>query len=167
VGLKVAIVGLSDSTRHLAPWDTEWEVWGVAWDSERCRMHRGFEMHDQADLGKLYGDRLPQHMETIGDCLNLITVENFPFAEIASSVDGYWTCSIAYMLSMAIHEGAEEIALYGVDANDRFGYQKPNLEYLIGFARGRGITVHIPEQSPLCKFVNPPNRDYAGRYGRT
>jgi len=31
--------------------------------------------------------------------------------------------------------------VYGVDmkADDEYGYQKPNMEYLIGLARGKGI----------------------------
>ena len=33
-----------------------------------------------------------------------------------------------------------------------FAYQRPNMEYLIGLARGRGVDVYIPERSPLTKF---------------
>jgi hypothetical protein len=170
VGLKVAIVGLSQSSRHLAPWkDHEWELWGLAWDTERYQFHRTFEMHDRADLEKFYGDRLDKYLEKASYCSRLYTPENYPFDEVSRSVGDYWCSSIAYMLALAIHEGAQEIALYGVDmrGDDEYGYQKPNCEYLIGFARGKGIAVHIPDVSPLCKFVSPPDRNYAGRYGRT
>lgn len=169
MGLKVAIVGLSQATRHLAPWnDPEWELWGLAWDTERYSYHRTFEMHDRADLESFYTN-LPAYLYKIADCSGLYTVDNYPFDAVAESVGDYWCSSIGYMLALAIHEGAEEIALYGVDmrADDEYGYQKPNCEYLIGFARGKGIKVHVPEQSPLCKFVSPPDKDYAGRYGRT
>lgn len=170
MGLKVALVGLSQSTRHLAPWNKpDWELWGLAWDTERYSFHRTFEMHDRADLEKFYGDRLDKYLEKLEDCQGLTTTENYPFDAVAESVGDYWCSSIAYMLSLAIHEGAEEIGIYGVDmrGDDEYGYQKPNCEYLIGLARGRGIKVHVPDQSPLCKFVSPPDRDYAGRYGRT
>lgn len=168
--MKVAIVGLSQSSRHLAPWKSpEWELWGLAWDTERYRFHRTFEMHDRADLEKFYGDRLEAYLEKASYCNRLYTPETYPFDEVAETVGDYWCSSIAYMLALAIHEGAEEIGVYGVDmrGDDEYGYQKPNCEYLIGLARGRGIKVHIPDVSPLCKFVSPPDRNYAGRYGRT
>lgn len=168
--MRVAIVGLSQSSRHLAPWKSpEWELWGLAWDTERYRFHRTFEMHDRADLEKFYGDRLEAYLEKASYCNRLYTPENYPFDAVAADVGDYWCSSIAYMLALAIHEGAEEIGVYGVDmrGDDEYGYQKPNCEYLIGLARGRGIKVHIPDVSPLCKFVSPPDRNYAGRYGRT
>lgn len=168
--MKVAIVGLSQSSRHLAPWKSpEWELWGLAWDTERYRFHRTFEMHDRADLEKFYGDRLEAYLEKASYCNRLYTPETYPFDAVAADVGDYWCSSIAYMLALAIHEGAEEIGVYGVSmaGDDEYGYQKPNCEYLIGLARGRGIKVHIPDVSPLCKFVSPPDRNYAGRYGRT
>ena len=168
--MKVAIVGLSQSSRHLAPWKSpEWELWGLAWDAERYQFHRTFEMHDLADMEKFYGDRLEAYLEKASYCSNLVTAENYPFDEVSKSVGDYWCSSIAYMLALAIHEGADEIAVYGVSmaGDDEYGYQKPNCEYLIGLARGRGIKVHIPDVSPLCKFVSPPDRNYAGRYGKT
>jgi hypothetical protein len=179
MALKVAIVGLSQGTRHLAPWnDPEWEIWGLAWDVERrYQFHRAFEMHDMADLKATYAD-LRRYLEKIAHCSRLYMVQEyqsvpgsiaFPFDEVEQSVGDYWCSSIAYAMSLAIHEGAEEIGLYGIDmkGDDEWGYQKPNMEYLIGFARGRGIKVHIPETSPLCKFTSPPDRNYAGRYGRS
>jgi hypothetical protein len=176
MGLKVAIVGLSDSTRHQVPWsDPEWEKWGLAWDSERFSMNRTFEMHDMADLEKTHSN-VAAYLDKVADCPGLYMAEEYlpsakryPFYEVGQSVGEYWCSSIAYMLALAIHEKAEEIAVYGVDmrGDDEYGYQKPNCEYLIGLARGRGIKVHIPDESPLCKFVSPPDRDYAGRYGRT
>lgn len=168
--MKVAIVGLSQSSRHLAPWKSpEWELWGLAWDTERYSFHRTFEMHDRADLERFYGDRLEPYLEKASYCSNLVTVENYPFDDVAQSVGDYWNSSIGYMLALAIHEKADEIGIYGVDmaGDDEYAYQRPNCEYLIGLARGRGIKVHIPEISPLCKFIQVPGSSYAGRYGRT
>lgn len=176
MGLKVAIVGLAQSSRHLVPWNApDWALWGLAWDADRYKFSRTFEMHDMADLALFYGDRLPKYLEKIAHCNRLYMPEAslanavaYPFDAVAADVGDYWCSSIAYMLALAIHEKAEEIGVYGVNmqAGDEYGYQKPNCEYLIGLARGRGIKVHIPDVSPLCKFVSPPDRDYAGRYGR-
>lgn len=175
--MKVAIVGLAPSSRHLVPWrDAEWQKWGLAWDDERYAMNRTFEMHDIADLIATYGYGLAEYMDRIRDCAGLHMAEpciegaiRYPFDAVAADVGAYWCSSIAYMLALAIHEGAQEIALYGVDmaGHDEYGYQHPNCEFLIGFARGRGIKVRIPDVSPLCKFVSPPDRDYDGRYGRS
>lgn len=93
----------------------------------------------------------------------------FPYDEVIAAIGAdYFNSSIAYMLGLAIADGAEEIGLYGVDmkASEEYGFQRANCEYLIGVARGRGIKVYVPEISPLCKFQNDPtNPEFAGRYG--
>ncbi len=101
-------------------------------------------------------------------------VEKYPFRQVAETIgEYYYNSSIAYAMALAIHEGAEEIGIYGVDmkADDEYGYQRPNMEYLVGLARGKGIKVHIPKESPLCKFQNTGIRfydhipEYVKRYG--
>jgi len=59
-----------------------------------------------------------------------------------------------YLLGFAILNEVDEIHLYGIDllCDGEYEYQRPNAEYLIGVARGKGIKVHIPEESALCKF---------------
>jgi hypothetical protein len=87
----------------------------------------------------------------------------------------YFNSSISYLMGLAITEIKEsrvkdryrledKIGIWGVDMADvepipgdpsfisEFAYQRPNMEYLIGLARGRGIDVYIPEKSPLAKF---------------
>lgn len=97
----------------------------------------------------------------------------YPYGEVSKITGDYWNSSIAYMLAMAISENPDEIGIYGVDmkADDEYGYQRPNCEYLIGFAKGMGIKVTIPEASPLCKFISEGIRFcdeapiYTQRYG--
>lgn len=176
--MKVAVVGLSPSSHDAAPWDDpEWELWGVAWDADRYRLHRAFEMHGMEHLRDEFPD-LAGYLRGIEGCARLYMVEQYaevpgceryPFEDVARTVGDYWSSSIGYMLALAIHEGATEIAVYGVDmrAAEEYAYQRPNCEYLIGLARGRGIKVHIPDVSPLCKHENPPGCSFAGRYGKT
>lgn len=176
MGLKVAIVGLSDSSRRLAPWgDPEWELWGLAWDVERYQFDRVFEMHDRADLEKFY-KTLPPYFDKLAMCGRVYMAEKFaevpssvafPFDAVKAVCGDYWESSIGYALSLAITEGAEEIAVYGVDmkASEEYAYQRANCEYLLGLARGRGIKVTVPDVSPLLKFSGFDG--YAGRYGRT
>lgn len=76
-------------------------------------------------------------------------------------------------MALAIHEGAEEIGLWGVDMKDgeEYAYQRPNMEYLIGLAEGNGIGVFIHPDSSLCKFKSDGikfyNHEpaYVDRYG--
>jgi hypothetical protein len=69
----------------------------------------------------------------------------------------YFTNSITWMIGLAIMEGFETIGVYGVDMmmaggeGSEYGYQRPSCEWLIGWARGRGIEVVIPDESDLLK----------------
>lgn len=166
MALKVAVIGLSDSHSE-APWgDPEWEKWGLAWDGDWAELQRTFEMHDLSELE-------PKHVDQLQHRTNLYVQDSrlpgtlYPFEEVAKTTGPYWISSIAYMLALAIHEGAEEIGLWGVDMDigGEYEYQRANCEYLIGFARGRGIKVFIPDSSPLCTFKSPPDVAYEKRYG--
>lgn len=65
----------------------------------------------------------------------------------------YLSSSIAYELALAIYEGFEEIHLYGVDlvTDAEYAWQKPGVEYLLGFALGKGIRVVLPANCPLLR----------------
>lgn len=158
MGLKVAIVGLSQSSHNDAPWgDPEWEIWGLPWDEGYwLRMHRLFEVHDITMLQRIYGDGLQKYLERLAECENLYTRHKLVPSAILYPMDvpsgQYMTSSIAYALALAIKEGAEEISLFGVDINEnQYFDQRPCLEYLVGFAKGRGIKVNIPDTSLLLK----------------
>ena len=158
MGLKVAIIGLAPSTHADAPWDDPtWEKWGLPWDSTGYGfMKRHFEMHDQRLLDSEHCKRGPDYAQRLKDCKQLYTQANYPFDAVAKTIgQAYWNSSIAYAMALAVHEGAQEIAIYGVrvEGTDGVCDQKANMEYWIGVARGRGISVYIPPQSALCKFA--------------
>lgn len=180
MGLKVAVVGMG-KTVPLAPWeDPSWELWGLPWHrGYAARMHRLFEMHDlahwEAKAHKVY---TPEYLQLLRECsvplymqeayAEVPNAKAYPYDSVIPIVGDYFNSSLGYMVALAIAEGAKEIGIYGVDlvAPDEYGYQKPNMEYLIGVARGRGITVTIPGGSGLCKFNSKGlNMDYDGRYG--
>lgn len=179
MALKVAVVGLSPTSHYGAPWkDPSWELWGLTWDHDRLRFHRTFEMHDLTNLRVIYGERLPGYLERLRECERLYmqdaypevaNAQRYPIEEVTRTCGDYFCSSLAYAMALAIHEGAEEIGLWGIDmkAEGEYGHQKPNMEYLIGLARGKGIKVFIPDQSPLCKFVTELDYEYSGRYGRS
>lgn len=169
---KIAIVGSAASSKDRAPWeDPDFEIWGLAWRGDLKRFDRMFEMHglgpDRKRIPDDYKQRLanlrcPVYMiEHHADVPNSVP---FPINEArqylsqfgVSAPDAYFASSIGFQMVLAMMEGFQEIHIYGVDliADDEWSYQRPNLEYLIGLARGAGIQVYIPETSALCKFTH-------------
>lgn len=157
--MKVAIIGMGESAQY-APWDdSAWQKWGLANDRVNfARLDCYFEIHDMALLEEAYGADLEDYLERLGMCQPLYMQEAYlpnasayPFKQ----VNEYLQSSIAHMFALAMTM-ADVISLYGVDmkAEGEYAYQKPNIEYLIGLARGRGIEVSIHESSPLCKNPN-------------
>jgi len=68
----------------------------------------------------------------------------------------YFTNSIAYMIALAIYEKFEEIHVYGVDmatsgVDNEYAKQRPSCEFWLGVAIGRGIKIHVPDESDLLK----------------
>lgn len=179
MGVKVAVIGLSDSWRQ-APWeDGDWQLWGLPWHEGQWRvMHRLFEMHDLRLLQSEHSGRPAGYLDRLHgvymqEAYPDLGAVRYPFEEVSKTTGAYWNSSIAYALAMAIHEGVDEIGIWGVDmkGDDEYAYQRANMEYLIGLARGKGIAVHIPESSPLCKFTPVGCRffdhvpTYKDRYG--
>jgi hypothetical protein len=60
--------------------------------------------------------------------------------------------SMALMLLWGLATGFEEIGIWGVDCAGTREYeaQRPNLEYWLGVARGRGVQITLAEGSALC-----------------
>jgi len=149
---RIALAGLGP-THDDVPWG-EWETWGLSWDSWFPRYNLGFEMHDRS-LWK------PEHLARMkeSDAPILMQQEHediamsraYPRYAVELEVGrGYFGSSIAYMLAYAIYKKVDEIGLWGVDlSDDMHDHQRPNLEYLIGFAEGRGTKVSVPEGSVL------------------
>jgi len=176
--MKVAIVGLSPSTHHLVPFTPDWEVWGLPWDAEYCsRFDRLFEMHDRTLLETPGSGRNADYWQTLKDVhapiymhrhwndipqsipyplevVKQTVFSNFHRARWDDQADWY-NSSPAYMIALAIHEGASTIALYGIDVLDdsEFNLESNCLDYLIGKAEGMGIEVITPPgPTALGKF---------------
>lgn len=161
---KIAIVGTAPSSVDDAPFgDMSWEIWSLGANQVKIkRFTKWFELHtfyalEQADALQ------PQRMEffkKIGKDL-YIGHENpalpeavmYPKDAIVSMFGNYFTSSIAWMIALAIYEGADEIGVWGVDmiGDCEYSHQRACCEYLLGIARGKGITVTIAPQSPLLR----------------
>ena len=156
--MPLAIVGRGPS-KDAVPTEG-WEVWGLPW-GDWPKMDRAFELHDR-DIWLDYGgadylDKLRAHGEGLWlrqKFADIPLANVYPMKEIIALVGDYLACSISYMLALAILEGREKIGLFGCDFYgpevERL-IQRPSVEYLIGFARGRGSAVTVPHSSPLMR----------------
>lgn len=66
----------------------------------------------------------------------------------------YFTNSISYMMALALHMGAKEMRIYGVDMaqGTEYSNQRPSCEYYIGWAKAKGVRLYIPPASDLLKY---------------
>jgi hypothetical protein len=167
---KVALVGFASSTRMMAPYDDPtWEIWGMNQLYRYLpRFDRWFEIHHRAQfladtvrdtdyISWLREAKVPIYMNP----------EESPYPDIpygvrfpiertqALSPSGrdYFTSTIAFMISLAVLEGFEEIGLWGIDliVNEEYVNQKPCAEWWLGFAEARGVKIHLPQESALLK----------------
>ncbi len=166
---RIAIIGKCSSTRLDAPLtDSTWEKWALAWDL--LPVHdRFYEVHanwrnflgNENDAGAhrrwLMCSKVPIYMRQVEEDIPMSRA--YPFEEITALVgrdttgEPFIESSIAFMMAHAILElkAGDRIGLWGIDmhVDTEYGYQKPNMLYLIGLARGRGINVWVPPQSAL------------------
>lgn len=158
---KVAIVGFTASWKRAPFNEPDWEVWGMnaAYDLPLPRWDRWFELHQrQVNLN----DEGPRHIWKIAELTcpvymikqfdDIPTSVAYPLDKVLAQFRPYMTSTFSYMAALAIMEGFEEIGVYGVDtADEEWGSQRPSLEYLLGYAEGKGIKVTIPKESSLLR----------------
>ncbi len=160
--MKVAIVGSADTSRDLAPYgDESWEIWTLN-DMYKVapRMDRMFQIHDPDRVKQLDPEgwawlttqcQVPVWMHR--PVPEIPTAQQYPTEVILKEFGRYFTNSVSWMIALAIYEGADEIGVFGVDMahGTEYASQKPSCEYFLGWAKGRGILLHIPEVSDLLK----------------
>lgn len=166
---KVAIVGRCFSTRRDAPWDDpSWEKWSLGWDPVSPLTQRIFELHknfrmflgtqEEGDfhVAGLRMSKTPIYMLERHE--DIPASVRYPMEDVHALIGSatgkrtpYLESSIAYMLALAILERVDRVGIWGVDlhCDSEYAFQRPNLEYLIGLARGRGMKVFIPPYSAL------------------
>lgn len=158
---RVGIVGLGPGAIS-AP--DSIETWSIPWGSALTH-DVYFEMHKDwrtiLNEDNNYQDRL--------ECLPLVyfigekpiaNSDIYPLDEVTEMFGCYLESSIAYMLAKAILDGYKEIELYGISGDDKYTMQRPNLEYLIGFGRGKGLKISVQSESKLLT-----SEFESGRYG--
>lgn len=168
---KVALVGFAKSYKDAPYDDPTWEIWGIneLWKYLH-RWDRWFELHkrdvfahegnrDQAAHVAWLQQQGPERpIYMLEQSADIPASVPYPLQAMAERFfpgqpRAYFTSTISYMLALAIAEGFDEIALYGIDlASDiEYAQQRAAAEYLIGVARGMGRTVTIAPGSALLK----------------
>lgn len=128
-----------------------------------------FETHDH---WREYADRWERHYCSLPKIYMfgplLPNGEPYPAKAVVNLVGRYIEGTIAWMVALAIYQQRPKIHIWGVTGEENYEFQRPNLEYLFGFARARGIEVEILSESTLMSSATVNDR-YAttGLYGLT
>lgn len=173
--MRVAIVGGSDTWVDAPFNDPEWKIWvlGNQIDNyKNKRIDRIFEIHNLKTIRNL-GQKYPEYLVGMG--VPLVVSDEFPLKAPHVHVFDYdaalpligenFSSSIAVCMAQAIMDGAEEIAIYGVNMavdDHEYSRQRAAMEQWIGYAKGLGIKVRIPDSSPLGKSSYRESSDWNG-----
>lgn len=143
------------------------------------RIDRLFEIHKRDWYSRLESKKAPEYMEWLKQehpfpifmeeiQPDVPSSVRYPFEEIVGALlsglvwvtpegkevarDKYFTSSFSYMIAQAIYECYDPIEIYGIemDGDTEYGYQRPNGEFWIGLALGRGHKVILQEACNLC-----------------
>lgn len=180
---KVALAGFADVTlHHLKDVPDDWEIWtaGRGWVHPiiNRRLDRIVEIHDWGWLkylarkggttGRQHYDWLvkekhdvPVYMMAEHDEVH--NSVRYPFEEIEERFAGtvMWgdkpvrpfTCTLDYLMALALYEGYEEIRIIGVEMsyNTEYLYQKPGMAFWLGMANAMGVKVWFPPESMMFR----------------
>ena len=163
--MKIALIGSAPSSVRLGPYnDPEWQIWACSpgsvqhlkrepdaffelhrWEPEKswfCINYRTWLNNAKCPVYMI--DPIPQVPASIA----------YPKDEMVKKF-GPWffTSSLSWMFALAIHRGATEIGLWGVDmsAQEEWEFQRSGCHYFIALARGLGIKITIPHESDLLR----------------
>jgi hypothetical protein len=177
--LKVAIVGKSPHSLQFAPYDDpSWEIWWIGKDVDAIpRWDRLLEIHNLDDGLKRWPTEYVEWLAT--EHGKPVYVQNldprvpsgvvYPKDQVVAEYGTYFNNSVSWAFGLALHLGAKEIALYGIDmatngptSDGEYEHQRPSCEYLVGLARGLGVDVFIHPNSTLLKCQHLYGFDFAG-----
>ena len=150
---KIALVG-GGNTKILCPYGKEdLEIWAIAARKNHSGCDRLFEIHRQEIYGNgmegLINSTCPVYMQSKDDRIPQ-SIE-YPVTEMREKFGNHFSSSAAYMFALALHEGVDELYLYGLEmvVGSEYEEQRPDIFYFLGLAEGMGVKVHIPKESLL------------------
>lgn len=166
----VAIVGFAATSREMAPYNKPGvDIWGLneaykyPWFKSE-KPGAWFQLHPKWDFMRKNNRNDPKHWEWLQEehpfpifmfdrFLDVPASVRYPIEDAISKFGMYLTSSISYMIAAAILYEYQRIEIYGVEmsSDSEYYYQKPGAEYLLGFARGMGIEIGLPENCGLLR----------------
>lgn len=167
MGLKVAILGTT-LHRTQAPFaDETWEIWGIN-NPDLPRWSRWSELHNPNLIKTQFTSLWEWLRKSDGSKPIYMRDANsevqgsvkFPRDQLVQEFGRrFFTSSVAWLMALAIYEGATDIGIYGVDmaCDTEYAHQKPGCLHFMQVAEDRGINLVIPVESQL----NVPTRLYA------
>lgn len=172
---KLAIVGTHAATRDNAPWDDpSFDIWVFNESAQAAWVKRWdvcFQLHKpevytsennfvRSDHWEWLQQRhanktiyMQQVDERVPNC------KAYPLAAVCAAIPGadykWFKSTPAYAIALALYEGYEHIALYGLEmaSNTEYGYQLPNFQFWVGVALGAGVK--IDNQANQHQFSGP------------
>ena len=163
--MKIALIGSAPSSAHLAPYaDPSWQIWACSPGSIQYFKRTPdafFELHRWEPEKSWFCINYRTWLANAKCPVYMIDpIEQVP-ASIAYPKDemvkkfGPWffTSSLSWMFALAIHRGATEIGMWGVDmsAQEEWEFQRSGCHFFIALAREMGIKVTIPHESDLLR----------------
>lgn len=169
---KVALVGFAPSRLHAPFDDPDVEIWGCneGYVRDFPRITRWFQLHSRETFTRAENHNDPNHYQWLKSVTDFPIYMQKKFRDVPRSVKFpleeirkwlkleddqllYATSSFAYMILLAMYEGFDWIGVYGFEmaTGTEYFHQRPNAEYYLGWARGRGIHVELPKTSNLLR----------------
>jgi len=144
------------------------------------RMDRMFELHPLWYFNTTKNERLLKHWDWLQEEHDFpIYLQEldpripsgvlYPFDEVNEDIFGgrlvtimedgteeddlYYSCTMAFQMALAIHEGFDRIETYGFEmkTGTEWRYQVPGANFMVGLALGRGVTLTRPQASSFAK----------------
>ncbi len=77
----------------------------------------------------------------------------FPLERLEAAYGGYWACTFAYQMALALNEGFTDVGLYGVElawgtARERT-VEWACVSWWCGYLEAKGVTMHYPNRCSL------------------
>lgn len=157
--MRIAILGMHRDTLDFdrARYN---EIWGLAHAPNAFTLDRVFESHSE-EIVRQHGPRHISRLQEIAEFLPLYTPWRWseklgpnhivlPHKRLHDITEQFES-SVAYPMALAIQNRPQEIGIYGINmaGDDEYAYQRPNMQYLIGYARAKGIEVTLHPASRL------------------
>ena len=157
----VEIWGMNELYQHLPRWDRWFELHDAEYLGRTARVETPDEPERHLNWLKAQDGTRPIYM--LRQHPDIPASVAYPIDAMVDRFGRYFTSTVGYMLGLAIArildarahpsvpEPGEWIGLFGIDlaSDNEYAAQRPNAEYLIGYARGCGIPVYVPDTAAV------------------